>query len=290
MPCGNTTCYPQENDYDLRYRTCGAACIREEKQCNGSCPLHRSVPCGKTTCHKKDEAQSERTCGDLCLSNDVTCNGTCPKNLLPCGEKCVIDTSSSQCDSTCSAGTLKCGMEKGCRVNTTYNQERCGEACFKYNPETGALSTAQYPLPYLTNQNCVLNISAPEGYHVLVNIHEYEIRDYFRFYEGLLTEDQSVIPLVPFISANNHIRIIFRTDHYNAKERGLNATLSFIKIHRCETRGPCTLSCPPGFIPCNNHCMLKTSTRTCPESCLSFDTTTMILSSRNFPGTSFYNI
>ena len=204
----------------------------------------------------------------------------------------MTDTNTDTCDSACSVGTLKCGSEGGCRVNSTFNQERCGEACFKFNQETGALSTAQYPLPYNTNQNCVLKLSAPEGYHVLVNIHEYELTrgSYLRFYEGHLTGNQNPIVTLnqeknstSVLAFSNRMLIHFLTYSSSGRGKGLNATVLFIKIHKCDYKGPCTLQCPHGFIPCNNHCMLKT-TSTCPEPCLTFNTTTMILSSINFPG------
>ena len=249
--------------------------------------------CGKTTCYPDDTSQSYRTCGDRCLHLTTSCNGTCPEDLLLCGEQCVTNTSSSQCDSSCSAGSMKCGTEGACRVNSTYNQERCGEACFVYNQTTGALLTAQYPSPYLIDQNCVLNISAPEGYQVLVNIHDYDFAepwgDYVSIYEGLSTGDQSIIEssnqdntLASVLSASNHIHVTFQTNGYGST-KGFNATVQFVNVHQCETEGPCNLSCPPGFVSCNDHC-LPNNTKTCPEPCLTFNTTTLTLSTTNFPG------
>ena len=294
LPCGDTTCYPQDSYYSRTYRTCRADCIRDSTQCHGSCPPHKSVMCGKTTCYPNDTSQSYRTCGDRCLHRTTSCNGTCPEDLLLCGEQCVTNTSSSQCDPSCSAGSMKCGTEGACRVNSYYNQERCGEACFVYNQTTGALRTAQYPSLYLNSQNCVLDISAPDGYQVLVSVLDYEFEqgpDYVSFYEGLSTGDRSIIGssrqdniLVPMASVSNNIHVTLKTDG-SVVRKGFNATVQFVKAHhQCDTEGPCVPSCPPGFVLCNNHCLLN-NTKTCPEPCLTFNTTTMTISTKNFPGT-----
>ena len=162
-------------------RSCGSECINEGKQCNGSCPSHTPVHCGNTTYLPMSD-RFYKTCGTKCIFvkyNYEICNGSCPEGLYPCGDWCIEDTSTDGCP--CTNATIKCGHvrnDRECRLNTTTNQQRCGEACFKFNQTTGALSTAQYPERYLSDQYCSMNISAPLGYQVLITFHDFDFFSY----------------------------------------------------------------------------------------------------------------
>ena len=268
--------------------TCGRECIHVDTACNGSC-----------------KSETRRVCGDKCIDSSTSCNGACPEELILCGAACVAqDSSDTMCP--CEPGTLPCGpagvldspakicitqfcqtwsySEPFCRINTDDNQQRCAEACFKYDRATGALSTTQYPEPYLNNQDCGLDISAPEGYQIFIQFLDFETDywdDFLYIYDALTVEkreDYSEVrretDMTPYLSSNNNIKLVFKTDS-SREMRGFNATVQFIKVKQCDSDGRCVLQCPPSFMPCNGYCSLDTLG--CRQKCLVFNQTTMTL-------------
>ena len=214
-----------------------------------------------------------RICGDRCIDPFTSC--PCEPGELPCGP--VVSSGTICIPQFCAPHR---SPEPYCRTNTEDNKQRCAEACFKYDQTSGALSTTQYPAPYLNNQDCDLDLSAPEGYQIFIQFHDFQIdsSDFFTLYDGL-TEDKNQLyekrkgnDTTPYLSSDNNVKLTFKTG--SSKEgRGFNTTVQFIKVNQCDKDGRCVLKCPLGYLPCNGYCVLETFG--CRQQCLVFNQTTM---------------